>query len=310
VLRRKLVKRLLLVALVLCAGAVLWSPIQDAIHRHQLESVLNEPLSGHVAVLHVRSKALRRVNAIYVYTPPGYERSEQRYPVVYLLHGCPGQGMDWFIKAHAHETADKLILSKQIQPVILVSFDGFGPGGPRDHSEFLNSVHGTVMVEDYVADELPRFIDSVYRTIPSPDARALVGLSSGGYGAVNLGTKHQDTYRVLASHSGYFDPVLERRYIERMLGPEGPLWDQNNPHEQVGKWRTDPDLHIYMDCGSSDELFDDNKRLDKELADNGIKHVFHATQGGHYWGRWAMRLGASLRYCDSRFEELRAPGNR
>lgn len=303
-MRSKLVRKLLPAVLVLAAAAVSWRPIQDAIHRYQLESLLNESLAGRITVEHMRSKALRRVNTVYVYTPPGYRNSKQRYPVVYLLHGCPGQGMDWFVKAHAHEAAEKLILSKQIKPLVVVSFDGFGPEGPRDHSEFLNSVHGTVMVEDYIASELPRFIDSTFRTIRSPNARALVGLSSGGYGAVNVGTKHQDVYRVMASHSGYFDPMVERHFVEGMLGPKGPLWDVNNPHKQVGKWRGDPDLHIYLDCGSSDGLLPDNRRFDKELTENGVRHAFYVMPGGHRWGLWAERFGLSLRYCDSRFEKL------
>jgi putative tributyrin esterase len=288
------------------AAALLWFPVQRAIHRYQLELLMSEPLAKRLTVLQMRSKALRRVNTVFVYTPPGYSKSGESYPVVYLLHGSPGQASDWFVKARAHETAEKMILSDQIKPVILVSFDGYGPGGTGDHAEFLNSVHGSVMVEDYVADELPRFIDKKFRTIRNPNARALVGLSSGGYGAINIGTKHQYVYRVLASHSGYFDPHIEPRPIQRMLGPDGSLWDANNPHKQVSKWRGDPDLHIYLDCGRTDQLFRDNQQLDREMTQNGIRHVFHIIDGGHRWSLWRLRFHESLRYCDSRFEELDA----
>ena len=295
--------KLALAALVVVAAAILWNPIQDAFHRYQEQALLNESLAGKITIARMESKALHRTNDVFVYTPPGYERSSQRYPVVYLLHGCPGAGRDWFVKARAHETAEKMILSKQIEPVILVSADAFGPRGSRDHTEFLNSVHGTVMVEDYFASELPRFIDANFRTIPNPNSRALIGLSSGGYGAINIGIKHRDVYRVLASHSGYFDPDLERKYIEGMLGPEGPLWDLNNPHKQVSKWRGDADLHIYLDCGKLDELLADNQALDRQLTDNGIKHVFYITQGDHRWSLWKARFRNSLQYCDDHFEE-------
>lgn len=297
-----------ILALLIAIGALVsWQPIQDEFHRYQVQALLNESLAGRIAILRMRSKDLRRMNTVFVYTPPGYARSRQRYPVVYLLHGCPGAGRDWFVKARAHETAEKLILSKRIRPMILVSADAFGPGGTRDHSEYLNSARRGIRVEDYIATELPRYIDANFRTIPSPDARALVGLSSGGYGAVNIGAKHQDTYHVLASHSGYFDPDLERKEIERMLGAEGPLWDVNNPHLQVAKWRDDPALRIYLDCGNSDELFPDNQQLDKELSENGIKHVFCAYDGGHWWHLWSKRLHYSLEYCDKCFRELPKP---
>lgn len=288
------------------AAYTAWPAIQDAIHRRQVEAVLNEKLAGHMSILRMRSRALRRVNSVYVYTPPGYAKSHRRYPVVYLLHGCPGAGRDWFVKARAHETAERMILAKQIQPMILVSADAFGPDGPRDHSEYLNSVHNTIMVEDYFAHELPRFVDSTLRTIPSPNARAMIGLSSGGYGAINLGTRHQDVYHILGSHSGYFDPDLETDQIERMLGPEGPLWDRNDPHKHVSEWRSDPHLRIYLDCGDGDELLADNQQLHRELTANGIKHVLHVTDGGHRWSLWADRLQYSLKYANSCFKELAA----
>jgi S-formylglutathione hydrolase FrmB len=292
-----------MVVAVIAAG-LLYFPIQDAAHQYQIRRLMAEPLAKRLSILRVHSRDLRRVNTIMVYTPPGYSDSDERYPVIYLLHGCPGQASDWFIKGRAHETAEKAILANQIKPVILVSFDGFGPGGPLDHSEFLNSVRGTVMVEDYVAKELPDFMDSRFRTIRSPDARALVGVSSGGYGAVNIGTRHQNEYRVLASHSGYFDPKLEPYYVGKMLGPMGTLWDQNNPHRSVGKWRDDPDLHIYLDCGNSDSLLPDNEQFDKELTSNGVGHVFYVTKGSHRWSQWRRRFHESLLYCDQRFNAL------
>jgi enterochelin esterase-like enzyme len=298
------VKKPFYLIVALAAAALLFTPAQNAIHRYQMRRLLAEPLAKRLTVLHVRSKALRRVNELIVYTPPGYSSSNERYPVIYLLHGCPGQGSDWFLKGRAHETAEKTILAGEIKPVILVSFDGFGRRGPLDHSEFLNSVHGTVMAEDYVASELPDLIDSKFRTIRSPNARALVGVSSGGYGAVNIGTRHQNEFRVLASHSGYFDPKNEPYYVGKMLGPRGPLWDQNNPHKSVTKWRDDPDLHIYLDCGLSDSLLPDNRRFDEELTRNGVGHVFYVTKGSHRWSQWRRRFHESLLYCDQRFEAL------
>lgn len=185
----------LTIVLLIALGAVLgWIPLQNAFHRYQVRALLNESMAGGVTLVHERSRALHRDNAIYIYTPPDYKTSKRHYPVVYLLHGCPGAGRDWFVKGRAHETAEKMILAKQIRPMILVSFDAFGPDGTKDRAEFLNSTRQRTMVEDYVAEELPGFIDSTLRTIRSPNARALIGLSSGGYGAINIGTKHPDVF--------------------------------------------------------------------------------------------------------------------
>jgi len=281
----------------------------SAFHEWQVDSVLREKLAGRLIKIKMPSRYMRRENTLFVYLPPGYKKSRTRYPVVYLLHGCPGAGRDWFVKARAHRTAEKLILSKKIHPLILVSFDGFGPKGPRDHSEFLNSARGGVQAEDYVVKELPAFIDSHFRTIRKPGARALIGLSSGGYGAVNIGIRHQDVFRVLASHSGYFEPEFEDHYVRLMLGPPGPLWDKNDPMKQIKSWRDDKNLHIYIDCGRSDELYDDNRQFVDELTANGIGHEFIVTNGGHWWRLWRKRLAYSLEYADRRFRAIKNEGS-
>lgn len=267
-------------------------------------ALLHEPLNGKLVRLYVPSKSLRRVNKMFVYLPPGYDESSSRYPVVYLLHGQPGEARDWFYDGRAHETAEKMIFNHKIKPLILVSADCYGPRGSNDRTDFLNAKDGHIMVEDYMARELPNFMDGRYRTIPSPNARALVGLSSGGYGATNIGLKHRDTFGVIVSHSGFFEPRFERKAIRRMLGPTGSLWDENSPMRQVKKHRSDELLHIFMDVGRSDDLLDDNDMFAKELAHYEIPHNYTVVNGSHSWSLWRSRFRVSLPYVAGRFETL------
>src|SRR5437764_484636 len=58
--------------------------------------------------------------------------------------------------------------------------------------------------ETAIARELPRVVDSRFRTIRSRAGRALIGLSAGGYGAMHLALRHLDEFAVVESWSGYF----------------------------------------------------------------------------------------------------------
>lgn len=293
----------------LACAALVWIVGQTLFHMWQENAVLREPMKGRLMRLRVPSRALRRTNTLFVYLPPGYESRKGLLPVVYLLHGCPGRGIDWFVKGRAHSTAERLILDGKIGPVVLVSFDGFGPNGPTDTTEFLNSARGGVQVEDYVAHELPRQVERRFRVTGDRWGRALIGLSAGGYGAVNIGTKHRGIFGAIGSHSGYFDPRLDAEHVRRMLGPEGPLWKENSPIEQVDTWTKGPAVHVYLDVGESDELLRDNKMLAARMSRDHIDHEFVITTGGHHWYVWRRQLRESLQYVDAVRKAMRAEDN-
>jgi S-formylglutathione hydrolase FrmB len=145
------------------------------------------------------SKAVRGRVGFEVYLPPSYAMSKARYPVVYFLHGLPAsasafRGTGTF--AEAFEAAGR--------PAILV-----GPQGARDGDddpEYLDWGTGRNW-ETAIGTELPRYIDSHFRTIRGRHGRALVGLSAGGYGAVLLALHRLEAFSVIESWSGYFHPT-------------------------------------------------------------------------------------------------------
>lgn len=268
-----------------------------------LAGAASASIQGQLTRLEIDSRALNRRTAVYVYLPPGYDQSKDRLPVVYLLHGNPGKSADWFSKGNIDETTDNLIVSGKIHPLIMVAADCFGSGGSHSHDDFLNSNDGSLMAEDFVAHELPAWVDSHYRTIRSADARALSGLSSGGYGAVNVGSKHTDEFHVMVSHSGFFDPKDELRTATKMLGPEGPLWDANNPIKQVKNWHAKKSLHVYLDIGGDDELISESRDLAKELDKYDIDHTFSVLRGAHEWSLWKRQFAVSIAWVDKQFHQ-------
>jgi enterochelin esterase-like enzyme len=136
---------------------------------------------------------------LIVLLPAGYAGSGLRYPVVYFLHGLPASS-----RAYRNVGFLKRALGSLRRQAILVA-----PQGARDHDtdpEYLDWGPGRNW-EQAVSRELPAYVDSHFRTIPDRRARALVGLSAGGYGAVALAFHHLESFGVVESWSGYFHPT-------------------------------------------------------------------------------------------------------
>jgi enterochelin esterase family protein len=150
-----------------------------------------------------------------VYLPPGYEQGMQRYPVTYVLVGFNSRGTMLMNEAAWDENIaqrmDRLIASGAVQPMILVMPDCLTRYGG---SQYINS-SATGRYEDHLLEELVPFIDRTYRTIAQRDHRAVVGKSSGGYGAVMLAMRHPQVFGLAASHSGdmYFELCYKPAFI-------------------------------------------------------------------------------------------------
>ncbi|GIU82850.1 MAG: esterase [Acidobacteria bacterium] len=144
---------------------------------------------------------------IYVYLPPNYYKSDERFPTVYVLAGFAGRGKSFLndsaFTPNFAERMDKLILSGKIKPMIAVFPDCFTFYGG---SQYINST-ATGQYEDYLTQEIVPFIDANLRTIKKSSARAVMGKSSGGYGSLVLAMRHPDLFGLSCSISGdcYFE---------------------------------------------------------------------------------------------------------
>jgi enterochelin esterase-like enzyme len=130
-----------------------------------------------------------------IYLPPGYSHARQD-PVLYLLHGLPGSPDEYW---HSLELAPRLdgLIASGAPPFVVVT-----PGGPLD-GEWAGTSE-----RDLVRDVVP-WVDAHLSTIRSPRARALEGLSAGGYGAVDIGLRHRGVFGALGSWDGYFTPFRD-----------------------------------------------------------------------------------------------------
>ncbi len=183
--------------------------------------------SGTVIIETITSNVLRGnplgdpfVRRVPIYLPPGYENSSERYPVVFVLAGFTGRGITFLNDAAWEETLpermDRLIAEAKVRPMILVMPDCLTRIGG---SQYLNSP-AVGRYEDHIIHELVAYVDQKYHTIPNRDARAVVGKSSGGYGAVILAMRHPDVFGSMACHSGdlYFEFCYKSDFFGALRG--------------------------------------------------------------------------------------------
>jgi enterochelin esterase-like enzyme len=152
------------------------------------------------------SAALHREGSFLLYLPPGYASAAVRYPVIYLLHGNE-QSDDSFLQIGLQGALDRLIVQRRIPPTIAVMIQG-GPGT----NNWLD--HGATGYEAYVL-EVQRLIDRTLPTIPARGARAIVGYSMGGYGAMHLALAHPQTFSAVESWLGFFNGLDGRLRADR-----------------------------------------------------------------------------------------------
>jgi len=174
---------------------------------------------GRVVLDYIDSRVLRgnrpgdpHLREVPVYLPPGYDDSKtKRYPVVVVLTGFTGSGRMLLNRSNFDEAIDqrmdRLIATGRVKPMILVMPDGYTRYGG---SQYLNSP-ATGRYEDHMIREIVPWADARYRTKAEAGHRAVIGKSSGGYGALVLGMKHPDVFGALASHSG--DAYFEYCYL-------------------------------------------------------------------------------------------------
>jgi pimeloyl-ACP methyl ester carboxylesterase len=138
---------------------------------------------------------------LLVYLPPGYDAQPRRYPVVYFLHGYTGSGPGWLrvqpFSPNTVERLDELVATGAVPPVIAAFPDGWTALGG---SQWIDS-EAIGRYRTYLAKDVVGFVDRSFRTVADPNARAVIGASSGGYGALVMGRDHPELFGHLAAHA-------------------------------------------------------------------------------------------------------------
>ena len=149
---------------------------------------------------------------LWVYLPPGYDDEfGRRYPSVYVIQGYGNNVAMWANRSPYRqpfpETADAVFTRAEAPPAIVVYVDAWTAYGG---SQFVDSP-GTGRYHSYLCDEVVPWVDAHYRTHAEPAHRAIMGKSSGGFGAMITPMLRPDLFGALATHAG--DSLYELCYL-------------------------------------------------------------------------------------------------
>lgn len=151
-----------------------------------------------------------------VYLPPSYgAKPGRRYPVIYFLLGYSGAARaavnygPW--KENIVERFDRLIAEGRAREALLVIVDNFTAYGG---AQYMNSP-ATGRYEDFLVDEAVAFVEDKFAAVRAPEGRALCGHSSGGFGALNVGSRRPDVFGHVAAHSA--DAAFEFNFAFEFL---------------------------------------------------------------------------------------------
>ena len=197
---------------------------------------------GTVVNLQHKSKVLENnplgdkfIRDLIVYLPPEYDENK-KYPSVYVLTGFTGRGKmmlnDSAFTPNFAQRMDKLINGGKIRPMIAVLPDCFTHYGG---SQYINST-ATGNYEDYLTQEIVPFVDETISTINDKNSRAVMGKSSGGYGALVMALRHSDIFGLACSTSG--DAYFEHCYLQDI--PKAFRAIKGDPNKLIEKfWSED-----------------------------------------------------------------------
>lgn len=232
-----------------------------------------------------------------VIVPSSYDSTkDQRYPVIYLLHGHGGNHLS-FIK-QVNKELPQIASQKDI---IFVCPDG-------QNSWYWNSpIDPKFQFETYISQELIQYIDLHYRTINSPEGRAITGFSMGGHGALWNSINHPNIFGACGSMSGGVDirPFPASWNMKDRLGSYAEnkdIWDKHTVIEQLYKIQPNR-LSIIIDCGTSDFFYDVNEQLHQKMLKLNIPHDYITRPGAHNAQYWNNALDYQILFFEKFFKK-------
>ncbi len=225
---------------------------------------------GKLETITYSSKSIGVDRKAVVYLPPNYDPN-QKYPVLYLMHGIGGNETHWTTLCAANKVLDNLIADKKAVPMIIVMPNGRATAEPPS-SNFMSDFNFYAFFEKDLLQDLMPYIESHYSALTDRDHRAITGLSMGGGQGLNFGLNNIDKFAWVGGFSSA--PNLQQ---------PGALV----PKIQQAK---DKLSLLWIGCGDKDNLITGSWNLHKGLVEAKIDHVWYLDSGVHEVPVWNNNL--------------------
>lgn len=247
---------------------------------------VNDIPHGTVARRWYDSPGLGMDRRITVYTPPGYEKSSETYPVLYLLHGAGGDEEAWIALGRTAQIMDNLIAQGKAKPMIVVMPNGnvIQDGAPGEGNknfykpQFMipKTMDGTY---EGAFSDIIKFVESNYRVKANKANRAIAGLSMGGYHTLHISRYYPNTF----DYMGLFSAAIMPR--------EDATGKVYSNFDETLKAQMDNGYKLYwIAIGKTDFLYKANQEYLEKLKGMGMPHEYVESEGGHIWRNWRVYL--------------------
>jgi uncharacterized protein len=227
--------------------------------------------SGKLEMVQYPSKTVGTVRQMQVYTPPNYSRDE-RYPVLYLLHGIGGDETEWQRLANPGVLLDNLIADDRAVPMIVVMPNGRAQANDRAEGDVFRSAPAFAAFQRDLLDDVIPAIEAKYAVDNSREKRAIAGLSMGGGQSLNFGLGNLDTFAWV----GAFSAAPNTQPPSTLI-----------PDVETAKAKL---KLLWLSCGNQDGLIHISQGVHQFLKQNGIDHVWHVDGHGHDGAHWSSSL--------------------
>ena len=245
---------------------------------------------GNVTAIWYSSPTLGTERRMYVYTPPGYEKGKDKYPVMYLLHGGGGDEDGWISCGRANYIIDNLIASGEAVPMIVVVTNGNpdAVAAPLDrplgaNKKDLSGIGGMAshrFEESLVKDVIP-YIEKNYRVIADADHRAITGFSMGGYQTQNITNANPTMFKYIG--------VMSMGLFSSFRTGDSSYNKEQHVEQLKALIAAKPKLY-WIGIGKQDFSYNTVVKLRSLYDEVGLKYTYYESDGNHTWTMWRMYL--------------------
>ncbi len=224
---------------------------------------------GQTREIWYRSALREETRRLFVYTPPCYDSDQSlRLPVLYLLPGGAESECSWIQQGHLAQILDNLLSEGKAEPFIAVS----------DHCMLENPYDWEETYYQRLTGEVMPLVDSLFRTIPDKDHRAMAGLSYGGLYSKLLSLEHPDLFSYTGIFSGGTITVDEAK--------EHPGFAEGIKLLFISYGSFEIDRPIFgIEEGT------DPRQETQDLKDWGVNAYYYISPGTHHeWLSWRRSL--------------------